>query len=218
MTSELENFFGPRKLSKDKPVVTPTNARPWAAGLAAQGPAVTPQRRRDPNKPTPNQLKNIGEGLTKYILKKAGINLRKIEQIAGWGGYYKSVDVDFVDDARRVKVEAKTWWTKGGKNNFPLSRFSKKERQYLYRAGWNGWRAWVTIALLDGAPSRQACNTFYVILWPEWMRIEAELRRRASGNYEGKSLRVRDLDLLARYAIGRDGTRWAIPPGHWVTQ
>ena len=218
MTSILDDFFEPR--GDPKPVKPPAEGvRPWAANLAAQGATVKPPRkRRDPNKPTPKQLRDIGEGLTKYIFNRVGVKLRKIEQIEGWGGYWKSVDVDYANDAHRVKVEAKTWWTKHGKNSFALSRVSDKERRYMARGPREGFRCYMSIALLDGDPTRKACQTFYVIPWGAWMQIEAELLQRAAGNYKGKSLRVKDLDLLDGFAIVRNGTRWQIPPSHWLTK
>jgi len=191
----------------------PTNERPWAEGLREQGTTIKPKRKKTKSQ----KLGTIGEGLAKLCLSKIGVSLTKIPLIEAYYGY-KSIDVDFRDEARRVKVEAKAWWTKGGKNSFPLSRFSDNERRYMREGIVTGFKCWITIALLDGEPTRSACNAVYVIPWTRWLEIEAQLSARAAGNYKGLSLRVRDLDLLEGYAIVREGRRWVIPAGHWLNE
>jgi len=222
MTSILDDFF-PRDTKAQRrprpaqpPNVQVIEGPRWGANYT-DGAPVKPTRRRDPNKPTAKDLERIGEGLTKYLLKKVGLKLTKIPLIENYYGY-TSQDVDFRDEAHRLKVEAKAWWLQGGKNNFPVRRVSTNERRYLNAAIATGWQAWVTIALLDTLPTRKACNTFYVIPWRAWLQIEVELLKRAGGNYKGKSLRVRDLDLLEGYAIVREGRRWVIPAGHWLNE
>ncbi len=210
MNSELDNFFEKRDVKPLK--IDTTGGRPWKNGLYEFGVTTAkPKKKRDPNKPTPYQLKRIGEGLAQYIFEKAGIQLRKMEEKEAWpGGPHKPVDVDYVNDAHLVKVEAKCWWTKDGKNNFALSRISDNQRRFLNNATRAGWRAFVTVALLDTLPKRKACQTFYIVPWGNWLEVEAALIDRSKGNYKGKSLRVRDLDLLRPYAIGRDGRKWDV--------
>ena len=213
--SELDKYF-PRNSEPPTIEAPQDGVRPWAAGLYEFG-VTTPKakKRRDPSKPTPAQLRRIGEGLTKYIFQKAGFPLRKIEEHEAWpGGPYKPVDLDYCNDAHRIKAEAKTWWTKHGTNNFPLSRISENQRRFFRNALNNVWRAYLTIALLDAEPTRKACDVVYIIPWAEWLKIEDELQTRTSGNYKGKSFRVRDLDLLEPFAVRRHGRRWETYSGH----
>lgn len=148
------------------------------------------------------------------MLEKFGVTLRKIPLRESYYGY-SSVDVDFQGTKRAVKVEAKAWWI--AHNTFALSRFSKNERGYLNKAMRGNYETWITIALLDTEePSRANCHSLYVIPWARWLEIEAKLSTRASGNFKGKSLRRRDLDLIEGYQIVKVKRRWVLPDEHWL--
>lgn len=168
------------------------------------------------------ELEQIGEGLTKAVFKnQLGIKLTKVPLVISFtyhGIRRTSTDVDFTGfhAGRDIRVEAKTWWS--AKKGFPLARFSDRERGFLRQAVARGYHAWVTIALLDGEPTRGACNNLYVLSWTKWLEIEAALRGRAAGRFEGKSLRRRDLDLLDGLAIARHGRRWVVPGSHWLAR
>jgi len=216
MTGELDLWF-PRQNRAPKKVAPPT-PDPDGTTPPIWFREAVPERKakpRDPNKVTAKKLERIGEGLTKDVLKKFGISLSKIPLIESYYGY-KSIDVDFRGSyqGRPLKVEAKTWWR--ARKNFPLSRFSRNERGYMRRGIAEGFQCWVTFAVLDTEPRRGACNALYVLTWQEWVRIEAELLARAAGNYKGRSMRKRDLDLLDGFAIVRKSRRWTLPPGHWL--
>lgn len=192
----------------------------YAAGQAREEFASGPRPSRRKRKPKPGSAKSlerIGEGLARDTFKnQLGIMLTKIPTGYNWAGHPLSTDVDFQGSyqGRPLKVEAKAWWC--ARKSFPLARFSVNERRYLNNGVAQGWQCWVTIALLDGEPRRGACNNLYVLPWSRWLQIEAELRQRAKGNYEGKSFRRRDLDLLDGLAIVRQGRRWVVPEGHWL--
>jgi len=212
--SLLDEWFEPRKIKKQRPAPAPEpgvieQPQRWAVGPQ---PKTT---KRDPNRVTSKQLERIGEGLTRDVLGKFGIPLHKVPLVEGFYGY-TSIDVDFqgVYQGRPLKVEAKAWWSE--RANFPLSRFSKNERGYMQRGMAQGFQCWITIALLDTEPTRGACNHLYVVPWSDWLIIEGLLGERVSGNYKGRSMRGRDIDLLDGYAIVRDGRWWVIPARHWL--
>ena len=212
--SLLDEYF-PRPEPKQRPQPAPEQGvieqpQRWAVGPQ---PKTT---KRDPNRVTAKQLERIGEGLASYVLGKFGIVLYKIPLVEGYYGY-TSIDVDFQGayQGRPLKVEAKAWWSERS-STFALSRFSKNERRYMGRGLAQGFQCWITIALLDTEPTRGACNHLYVVPWSDWLIIEGLLGERAGGNFKGRSMRVRDIDLLDGYAIVRDGRRWVLPARHWL--
>ena len=213
MTSELDEFFGPRRQYKQKPTQRRTGIieNPWAQVERKPRQAATPRKSV--------KIGKLGEDIARDVLKKFGIRLTKIPLRENYYGY-TSIDVDFQGSYhnRPLKVEAKAWWTKGGENNFPLTRFSKNERGYMRRGMEQGFQCWITLAYLDTEPTRKACDALYVIPWAEWLQIEAALLERATGNYKGRSLRVRDLDLLEGYAIVKQSRRWTLPAEHWMNE
>jgi len=186
---------------------------PWQ-----RGPAPVRKKKRDPHNPTSKQLERIGEGLTRDVFKnQLKIELTKIQTFVNRAGYNQSQDVDFqgAHNGRPLKVEAKAWWI--AHKVFPLSRFSDNERAYMRRGLAGGFQCWVTIAILDTEePSRTNCYALYVIPWAQWLKIEQALAARASGNYKGKSLRRKDLDLIEGCQIVKVKRRWVLPDGHWL--
>ena len=213
--SLLDEWFEPRKVKKQRPAPAPEPGvieqyQRWDIGPQPK------TKKRDPNRVTAKQLERIGEGLTKDVLGKFGIPLHKIPLTEGYYGF-SSLDVDFngAYQGRPLKVEAKAWWM-ARSSTFALSRFSKNERGYMQRGIAQGFHCWITIALLDTDPTRGACNHLYVVPWLDWLLIEDELGERVSGNFKGRSMRGRDIDLLAGYAIVRESRRWVIPAGHWL--
>lgn len=171
------------------------------------------RRKSAHRKSTAKNLERIGEGLTHDVLEKFGVTLRKIPLLPGYYGYI-SVDVDFQGayQGRPLKVEAKTWWV--ARKSFALSRFSENERGYMRRGLNEGWQCWVSIALLDGEPTRRACNTLYVLSWEDWLNIESQLAARAAGNFKGRSLRAGDIDLLSGYEVRRVKRQWVVAERH----
>ena len=209
--NELDKWF-PRKEKPKIKAVEPEQG--IIDGVPRHDNWKKPRKKRDPHKVTAKQLERIGEKLTQYVFDKLlNVSLRKIPLVEGYYGF-KSIDVDFLGSygGRPLKVEAKTWWI--ARNGFPLSRFSDNERMYMQRGLDDGFLCWIAIAVLRDRPKRSACNELYVLSWSEWLNIEQTLAERASGNFKGRSMRKRDIDLLNGYAITRNGRQWEIPNDH----
>jgi len=203
----LTCWFGKRRHKQAAPFVR-TERDALENPYANVKPSRKPRRKPERGKVTSKMLERIGEGLAKAIFAKHGIKLAKIPLIQGFYGY-KSQDVDFVSEAARVKVEAKTWWV--FKKSFPLARISDNERGYLDTSTRNGFKCYITIALLETElATRSACSVFYVIPWLEWLNIEDSLKTRQKGNFQGRSLRKCDLDLLEKFILRKVKGRWRV--------
>ena len=217
---ELLDAWFPRSSTKPGPLPEPVVEHGVYPGIMRKHHRVT---KGSPTK-NPHKLAKIGETLTKRILTKFGATLAKspVHEIATPSGFFtQSTNVDYVGsilvqgEGRALMCDAKAW----SGATFPLTRVSDKERGYFDR----GMRA-RQLCVLSLVIWPQVCDNYgasgvdvvYLVTWQRWLEIERALKGRAKGNYKGKSLRRRDLDLLDGCKVERVSRRWTLEPGHWM--
>lgn len=188
------------------------------------------------NKPDRNKTKRQSESLCKRQFKKFfGVKLVKVRDdlMDGPHGHYRvSSDVDFRGDmpllvngiiqVRPVRVECKGITVKANKKGvhgwagrFSLSRISKTQRQYLEE---NRLAGGLSILFLSYHLEGKVVRT-YIVSWKGWLDIEEELRLiKSPKNFQGKSLRTWDLELLNTSEVFKRNARWQLCRDHWIIE
>ena len=222
---DLDAWF-PRSATTPGPLPEPVVEQGVYPGIMTKRSKPTTQRTTLYN---PHEVGKVGEGLTRYVFEKFGATLSKsqTQEIPTDEGFrYISTDLDEVGSIRvnvggqtfamSLKVESKGW-TKG---TLPISRISDKQRKYFTR-GMNASQmcvlslvVWPMVCQNYG---RSGVDCVYLVTWQRWLEIERELQGRAKGNYKGRSLRRKDLDLLDGCKVERVKRRWTLCDRHWLT-
>jgi hypothetical protein len=104
----------------------------------------------------------------------------------------------------KIEVKAISRWT------FPLSRVSDTERKYLNQAKAANHIAAVVLVWIDGD---NEAVILHFVPWKDWTTLEAGLLAKATGNFQGKSIRRVDLRDLDPYAFRKTNGRW-VPDEH----
>ncbi len=169
------------------------------------------------------------EWVRNWCASKLGAKLKKQTVATGqWRGGVEiraKVGLDFAGDMRlpgskfstAVQTEVKS--VTSGK--FDFKSIKPHQRQWFDEATQRGVLAFLSLVWWErpmdsrmGAEYTMAA--YYPVLWPDWLKIEEEMRDQASGNFKGNSIRVRDLPILEPYAIRKIGCCWPVPQNHWL--
>jgi|WetSurSiteA1Bulk_404760.scaffolds.fasta_scaffold117913_2 hypothetical protein len=119
--------------------------------------------------------------------------------------FYGSMPIKGQDYAIHVECEVKSY-----RDQFPLSRLSAEQRKFL--ADSYAARELALVVLMEH--DDEVYRSVYWIPWPNFLGIETELLKRVSGNYQGKTLRMLDVDLTAPYRLDMKARSWVLPTTH----
>jgi hypothetical protein len=194
---------------------------------------------------TPQEIKAKGESKTRdYMAKLCGIYLRKRSdapiktpdgrtiQVYSGVDYHGSVKIPGSPFAARVEVEVKTF-----SESFQFSEIKPHQVTAMDEARERG--ELVMVSLVEHI--RGNIFKMFWIPWPsagfgkyrEWEHsplgshwekyktlawVRCELRDRIAGNYQAKSIRAQDHDLLQDFLVdksGKGGT-WQLSESHWL--
>jgi len=194
----------------------------------------------------PNWIKKKGEQWTRDYLKKIfGIYTEKRSD-APWETpkgdiVYPKRGVDFFGSvpspsifSYHLELEVKAFT-----GSFSLSNIKKHQAEALSEAANRGDIAILSLVKV-GRPSQQV-ETMWWIPWPPgypdhpqinikvadggyssefwphtWAWFMAELRKRATGNFQAKSIREQDLELLDEWKIEKEKNTWMATTNHWL--
>lgn len=198
-------------------------------------PPPTQEEKQKEHKPT--KIKKRGEDWTrKYLNDIFGIYTEKRSDapfsIPGGGTVTPKKRLDFFGSVRQssgysahLELEVKAFTG----DRFSLSNIKPHQALLLNEAADRGDLAMISfVHVVDGM-----VETMWWIPWPKgypgrpdlensyghtfaWMMTE--LRGRASGNFQAKSIREQDRDLLEEWAVRKEKGVWMAKSGHWLAK